>query len=430
MTKAKVAEHQQWIESAWSAIDRDFLRDTLRAITDIPSPTGHERALAEFLVSTMRSVGLESQYQPIDDDQGNALGWRDGTGEGLDLLLYAPIDTHIAGDVEADGPWVGELRPDLVPDATVDGDVIVGLGAENPKAFATCVLAAAAAIQRSRVALKGALRVGLCAGGMPTNAPPGSVRRDIGHGVGCAYMLEQGFRADCAIIAKPGWAVSYEEVGVCWLRVTTRGAFNYTGIRHFRTYRNPIVDMARVISALEAWFPKYSERNESGLVFPQGAIGAIAGGWPWKVAFNPEHCDIYVDLRCSPRSEPLDVKRQLDEVLEQTVQAHPGLDVSSEMILAVPGTSTPPDAWIVAATVAAWESVTGRTHEWPRRQSGATDANILRAGGLPTARIGLPPVRDLPYADRFSMGVAHVDAMVELTRVLIHAAIATCTRDS
>lgn len=428
MTKAKTMDQSSWVDTAWSAIDRKFLKDTLRSITEIPSPTGHERPLAEFLVTTMLSEGLEARYQSIDDAQGNALGWRSGHGEGVDLLLYAPIDTHIAGNPDADGPWVGEFTPDLRPMATVDGDVIVGLGAENPKAFATCVLAAAVAIQRAGVPLTGNLRVGLCAGGMPTNAPPGSQRRNIGHGVGCSYMLEQGFRADCAIIAKPGWAVSYEEVGVCWLRVTTTGAFNYTGIRHFRTYRNPIVDMAAVISALEAWFPKYSERNASGLVLPQGAIGAIQGGWPWKVAFNPEHCDIYVDLRCSPRTDPIDVKQQLDEVLEQTAREHPGFQVSSELILAVPGTSTPPDEWIVSATVAGWEAVTGRSHQWPQRQSGATDANILRAGGLPTARIGLPPVPDLPYADHFSMGVAHVDAMIDLTRVLVHAAISTCTR--
>lgn len=428
MTKVKASGHTESIESAWSAIDRDHLKSLLASMTDIPSPTGHERELAEFLVATMQAEGLEGRYQPIDGDQGNALGSRAGDGSGVDLLLYAPIDTHIAGDPDADGPWVGEFRPDLRPRAVVDGDVVIGLGAENPKAFAACVLAAAVAIQRAGVTLAGSLRVGLCAGGMPTNAPPGSAQRNIGHGVGCSYMLEQGFDADYAIIAKPGWAVSHEEVGVCWLRVTTHGRFNYTGIRHFRTYRNPIVDMAVVIEELEKWFPRYSAANESGLVYPQGAIGAIEAGWPWKPAFNPEHCDLYVDLRCSPRVEPIAAKRQLDKLLHDVVHRHEGIQVTSELILAIPGTSTPVDSWIVTATIAGWEAVTGRPHEAPRRQSGATDANILRARGLPTARIGMPPVRDLPYADDFSMGVAHVDAMVDLTRVLVHAAIATCAR--
>jgi len=428
MSPAQATDEGRWIESAWAAIDRGYLRDLLKAMTDIASPTGRERDLAGFLVAAMQSERLGARYQAIDAEQGNALGWYTGSGDGTDLMLYAPIDTHIAGDSAQDGPWVGPMRPDLRSQATVDGDVVIGLGAENPKAYATCVMTAAAAIKRAGVPLRGTLKVGLCGGGMPSNAPPSSARRNIGHGVGCSFMLEQGFSADCAIIAKPGWAVSYEEVGVCWMRVTTHGRFNYTGIRHIRPYRNPIVDMAVIIQELEQWFPQYAAANESGLVYPQGAIGAIEGGWPWRAAFNPAHCDLYVDLRCSPRVDPQAVKRQLDVVLREAAAKHPGIEVESEMIVAIPGTSTPADAWIVRATIEGWEAVTGRAHQPPKRQSGATDANILRARGLPTARIGLPPVPDLPYANDFSMGVAHVDAMVELTKVLVHAAVRTCTR--
>ena len=264
---------------------------------------------------------------------------------------------------------------------------------------------------------------------MPTNEPPSSRRRNLGQGAGCSFMLEQGFRAEQAIIAKPGWAVSWEEVGVCWFKVTTHGRFNYTGIRHFRPYKNPIVDMAVVIETLERWFPEYSAANASGLVFPQGSIGAIEGGWPHKPAFVPAICNLYVDLRVSPRVGVQAVHRQLDEVLQQVAQDRPGLEVSSEMILAIPGTATPADSPVVRSTIAAWEAVAGRRHEAPKRQSGATDANILRAQGIPTARIGLPPVAGLPYADEFSMGVAHSDALLQLTRVLVHAAVDLCTEE-
>ena len=60
------------------------------------------------------------------------------------------------------------------------------------------------------------------------------------------------------------------------------------------------------------------------------------------------------------------------------------------MILAIPGTATPQDNWIVRAAVAAWEEMEGRPHEPIIANSGATDANILRARGLSTARSAWP----------------------------------------
>ena len=54
---------------------------------------------------------------------------------------------------------------------------------------------------------------------------------------------------------------------------------------------------------------------------------------------------------------------------------------------------------------------------------GATDANILRAGGIPTARVGLPKA-GLPSMD-FQLGmncVAQRD-LRELTRMLVVAAL-------
>ena len=209
----------------------------------------------------------------------------------------------------------------------------------------------------------------------------------------------------------------------------TWGTFNYTGIRHFRPYRNPIVSMARVITGLEEWFPHYTDANCSGLVAPQGSIGAIVGGWPHKPAFVPAACELYVDLRVSPRTDVMDVDRQLRAALADIAATAPELELDSQMILAIPGTHTPPESWIVQSTIRAWEAVSGRAHTPPANTSGATDANVLRGHGIPTARVGLPPVSGLPFSEGFSMGAVDASALEALTRVLIHAAIETCTLD-
>ena len=83
---------------------------------------------------------------------------------------------------------------------------------------------------------------------------------------------------------------------------------------------------------------------------------------------------------------------------------------------------------VVQAAIDAWEEVAGRGHEALVGMSGATDANILRAHGVPTARVGLGKI-DVPDIDfQLGMNAAKLSDMEQLTRLLIHVAVETCTR--
>lgn len=422
-------EQRSWLERAWSHVTARDLARLDADLVSIPSPTGEERQIAEFLAGHLRNAGLEGIYQPIDERQGNAIGRLRGDGDGGTLLLYAPTDTAFAGTEEEDVPWIGpSVRRDLQPGGSIEGDNVVGAGAENPKAFATCVAAAAEAVARAGVPLKGALLVGLGAGGMPTNKRPGMDRWNAGQGNGCSFMLEQGYRGDFAILAKPGYAVSWEEVGLCWFRVRVKGALNYTGIRHIVPYRNPIVAAARVIDGLEAWFPDYSKRHTSGLVAPQGSIGAIQAGWTYKPSFVPSACDLYVDMRIGPRQDPAHLNHEFGQALARIGTDNPGLELDYDMILSIPGTHTDPNSWVVQSLMRAWETQEGQAHKPILNTSGATDAAILRGRGIPTARLGLPRYPAPAEYPGFSMGVANGPAMEKLTRCLIYAVVDTCTR--
>ena len=429
---ALTGQQRQWLEAGWASIDREGVAHLIQEMVNIPSPSGEERPLAEYAATHLRERGMSAGCQLLDAQQANAVGRYSGQGGGGDLLLYAPIDTAFTGTAEDDLSWIGSrLRPDLLPSATLQDGFVVGLGAENPKGYAACVIAAAEAIARAGVPFKGDLVVGLGAGGMPTNAPAHwTGRRNIGQGVGCAYMLEQGVRGDFAVMAKPGWTVSWEEVGLCWFRVGVGGILGYTGMKHILPYKNAIVAAAGVVQALERWFPEYTARNTSGSVAPQGSIGAIAGGWPHKPAFMPATCQIYVDLRVSPRTSPSAVKAQFRQAIEEIRRAHPDLELTWEMVLAIPGTHTDPNAWIVQSAMRGWEAIDGKPHVAEGNKSGATDANILRAWGIPTARIGMPrPPRPGPFAGQFSMGVVYLESMYKLIQLLIYVAVDTCTRE-
>lgn len=422
-------EQLGWLRRAWAEIDAGQLAKLDADLVSIPSPTGEERQLAEFIVEHLMAADLDARYQPIDASQGNATGRLPGSGDGASLLLYAPIDTAFAGNQDEDVPWIGAtVRKDLRPGSEIQGDFVIGAGAENPKAYATCVIAAAEAVAKVGVPVRGDLLVGLGAGGMPTNRRPGLGRYNAGQGNGCSFMLEQGLRGDFAILAKPGYAVSWEEVGLCWFKVRITGALNYTGIRHKGPYRNPIVAAARVIDGLEAWFPEYSARHTSGLVAPQGSIGAIQGGWTYKPSFVPSACDLYVDIRISPRTDPAQLNYEFGQALA-TIQAdNPGLELQHDMILSIPGTHTDPGCWVIQSLMRGWQSVEGKPHQPILNTSGATDAAILRGRGIPTARLGLPRFEAPPEYPGFSMGVVSAAAMEKLVRCLVYAIVDTCTR--
>jgi acetylornithine deacetylase/succinyl-diaminopimelate desuccinylase-like protein len=381
----------------------------------------------------MKQAGLEAFYQPINDLQGNAVGQLKGCGGGPDLLLYAPLDTDFTGIEEEDCPGVGiELPPDLRTKASVENGYVVGLGAVNPKGFATCVVTAAEAIKRSGIKLRGNIVVGLGAGGMPSNKSRKTSlpHWNIGQGTGCSFMLEQGIRGDFAIIAKPGWAVAWEEVGLCWFKVMVKGNLGYVGTRHTAAYSNAIVNATIVIQELEKWFPLYSDRNRSGLVAPQGVVGAIEGGWINKPSFIPANCTFYVDLRISPRTDPMEAKRQFADAIATIHARHPDIVIDWEMVLSIPGESTDPGNWIIQSCMRAWEFVEGRAHKPILNTSGATDANILRNRGIPTARIGLPRISDAVLGhSNVSPRAASIANMERLTRCLIYCAIDTCARD-
>lgn len=417
------------LERARAAVSDARLARRCLAMVDVPSPTGEELPLARWIAGELEAAGMESEVQVIEGLQGNAVGRLRGGSDGPSLLVYAPIDAPFSGHVDEDRPWLGGAPgADFAVPGRQEGDWIIGLGAENPKSFAACVLEAVTAFAETGAAPSGEIVAGFGAGGMPTSGRPGLARRDIGHGRGCAHMLDHGVTPDAAVIVKPGFAVSWEEVGLSWHRITINGERGYTGLRHRGIGRNPIIAAAALIEALEAWFPSYTARHTSGLVSPQGSIGAIAAGSADLAAFVPATCDLTVDLRTSPRASAREVHEELRAVVDRHAAAHPAYRFSTELVAAMDAPPTDPDAWIVRSAVGAWERHEGRPHAARTGTSGSTDAAVLRSRGIPTARIGPPAPASPPPIPGFSMGQASVTAMRTLVDVLLDVIVDAATR--
>jgi acetylornithine deacetylase/succinyl-diaminopimelate desuccinylase-like protein len=184
------------------------------------------------------------------------------------------------------------------------------------------------------------------------------------------------------------------------------------------------------VPQLEEWFKEYSARHTDGLVAPQGAVGAIEGGWTYNPAFPPAACDLYVDMRISPRTTPMEAWRELNAALREFQKKDPTMKIDCKLIAAVEGPATPETSWIVRSCTRAWEAVEGRKHEPLKQTSGQTEAVILRRHGIPTARVGLPAQMS-PGGERtkHTMGVTKVGGMLKLAEVLARTLVDTCTRN-
>ena len=420
---------QAGFERACSLINAERLTGILARLVDVASPTGEEGPLAREIAAILNERDLQGAEQVVAGAQSNALGGIPGAepDRGASLLLYSPMDTVTSSSAAEDLPWAGpELRPEMLAKSFCEGGHVYGLGAHNPKGHAACIIEAAGVLHEAGIALNGGLLLAFGAGGMPTNPRPGT-HQNCGHGAGCRHMLTLGPKPGCAVIAKSGWSISWEEVGLIWFEVSVSGKHNYAGSRHLMPWRNPITDAAKLIAKLDEWLVKWPDTHRSGLVAPQGVISFIESGWERMPAFTPALCRFRLDLRLNPRTTPGQAEREFAQAL-QSFSRELGIETRYERIIAIPGSCTDPLEPVIRWAIASWEALEGRPHQPVSGMSGATDANILRAHGVPTARVGLPKAR-LPNMDfQLGMNAVAIEDLLRLTRLLIHISLNVCNR--
>jgi len=294
-------QQQAYYDRALEQLDQGKLQQLLCSLTDIHSPTGAAGPACRFLVDHLEGSGAAAQYLPITEHSAAGMARIRGSGGGANLLLYAPIDTHLEGD-DSDFPWAGpKPTVDLKPQALQVDDWVFGLGSSNPKAMVATLAEVFRCVQQAGIPLVGDLSFGFADGGMPVSI---AQRNNAGMSHGVHHLLNHGGFPDFAIIMKPWNWVYHEEPGMAWFKVTVWGTLGYAGVpRETPGFRSSIVPAARVILALEEWLPKYTQANTSGVIRPDGWISALRAGWPERPAFPSAATEIYFDVRVNPRTD-------------------------------------------------------------------------------------------------------------------------------
>ncbi len=425
-------EQRQWYEAACDKIDLARLKQLIFDLTGKHSPTGAEREACEFMTDYLNSVGIRAHYQPITDISGNCYGRVKGSGDGPTLMLYAPVDTLLEGDPEQDLPHAGpEHRADMRPEPYIDGDLVIGLGASNPKSMVALLTEALTCVVEAEVELKGDVVIATAGGGMPWIVPE---RNHTGISNGVNHLLSHGVTADFGVICKPWDDIYYEHPGMVWFKVTVWGTMGYAGIpRGVPGFRSSIIPAAKVILDLEEWLIEYPEKHTSDQVKPEGWISALRCGWPDKPAFPGAATEIWLDVRTSPLQKAAQVEREFDQVMKAILDKHPDVEAEWETVVTCDAASTDPDHWVVQSALRAWQEVHGKPYPGAPHMAGQTDAATINRTGFPLVRIGYAWLGEADTPPEFTeglggMGVIRVPDLEISIREAIYTVIDSCTR--
>jgi acetylornithine deacetylase/succinyl-diaminopimelate desuccinylase-like protein len=381
-------------QAVLDAITHDELADLTRALIDVPSPTGSERQIGQFILDWYAANGLEAIGQEVDVDRVNAVGVLRGTGDGTSLMINGHMDTSFTGTDE-DLVLSRELEPAEDLRGEIRDGKVFGLGASNMKCGLAAFMIAAAAIRRAGLALKGDLILAAVAGEISrTPIEEFETGRYRGEGVGTRHLLTHGVQSDYAICADgSALEVIWAQTGVAQFRLRTFGkphsAWGVTREKEPPLGSNAILRMTRLVEAVDRWAETFEReriyQSANGPIIPKVTIGAIRGGAPYRPNYFPGVCSLYVDVRFGPKIRPLEVERELRAALA-------GADVDHElqMYRSMMGYEAEDAEPIIGALESSYRSLygeatppvsTGRSSIW-------TDTNIYNEMGIPCVKFG------------------------------------------
>jgi acetylornithine deacetylase len=401
------------------AIDRDRLVDTASRMIGVHSFTGDEQRMAELMAELYEELGLRVQWQQVEDGRANALGSWEGAGGGPSLMFNGHMDTSYSGRE----PWLKDV-PGFQPKAFVEDGRLYGLGVSNMKGALACYVEAVRALQSAGVRLRGDVLVAAVAGEIE-KAQQGEAAgaQYRGYAAGSRHLVMHGGVADMCLLGEPTEGkVVLGHFGTLWLRIRVQGEFIHTAFSEGRRDRNSILRMHDVLAEVRRWIPTWEDDPANSY---RGAkaivnVGAIEGGFGWRVSRTPHHTDLFVDVRVPPTKAMNVARREVLDLVRSLRERFPDYGVEGEVYVTAPGAEIPEEHQLVGAVDASHAEVFG---EPPGRDVTRwfSDASALTRYGIPTVNYGTSTgLMDVERGENLEIEglvkMAHVYALVA-TRV-------------
>jgi acetylornithine deacetylase len=401
-------------------IDRDRLVEWASEAIGVPSFTGSEEAMAELMRETFLELGLQVQWQQVEEGRANVLGIRQGEGGGPSLMFNGHLDTSYSGRE----PWLAHV-PGFQPSAFVEDGRLYGLGISNMKGALACYVEALRALADARVRLRGDVMIAAVAGEIEkTQFGEAQGAQFRGYAAGSRHLVSHGGVADMCILGEPTESkLVLGHFGSLWLRISTAGPFVHTAFSEGRREENSILRMRQVLDAVLEWIPTWEEDPENAY---RGAkaivnVGAIQGGFGWRVSRTPHRTDLFLDVRVPPTKEMAAARAQVLDMVRGLQERFPGYGVEGEVYVTAPGAEIEEGHPLVAALDAAHAEVFGAP---PERDVTRwfSDASVLTRYGIATVNYGT----STGLLDTVKGENLEIDGLVRTAEVYARAAIAVC----
>lgn len=322
------------------------LKNLLRRLIDIYSPSGKEEELLDYLHGYLKRHGLPFEVQDVDDNRYN-LVIHPPEGE-IRLILIGHVDTVMAYDLDQYG-------------YEEEGDLVYGLGAADMKGGCAAMIEAYLSIweqggTRPPVAL--ALVVG---------------EEEEGDG---ARRLVKDFHPSRALIGEPTGlqpclgSYSYIEV-----QVTTRGKRVHASLAN--QSQNPIDMMLRLLLKIT----HYLETERPEIVYNVRELSSSRSGFA-----VPEHCEAWLDLHLPPMAPLGEITMELEDLVLKEREGNTTFNGTLRFATIHAGYQLPEKGPLVEALKTVFDR---HTLPWkPEAFRSHSDANLLWAAGVKPILLG------------------------------------------
>ena len=371
--------------------------------------------MGERVRDELVAMGLQVQWQEVEDGRPNVVGlWETEGGGGKSLMFNGHMDTSYSGQE----PWLKGVRG-FQPEGFVHEGRIYGLGISNMKGALACYMEAVRTLRDAGVRLRGDVMIACVCGEIEkTQWYPDFVGREYrGYAAGSRLLPTQGGVTDMCILGEPtDQKIVLGHYGAIWMRISTSGPFIHTAFSEGRRNETSIVRMRDVLNAVLEFAPEWEEWTSYGGKKGIVNVGAINGGFAWRVSRTPQRTDLFVDFRVPPNMPMAQARSALGNFVRSLRERFPDHGIESEVYVTAPGSEIAEDHPLIGAIDEAHAEVFGVK---PERDTVRwfSDASALTRYGIESVNYGtssgLPdPVLGESLDIAGLVKIAHVYALV------------------
>ncbi|PYX42371.1 MAG: hypothetical protein DMG81_01780 [Acidobacteria bacterium] len=375
--------HPDLVEQILAQVKEEEIVAMAHDVINIPSPTGEELQMAQYMQNALLQLGLHVTWQEVEEGRANVVGRWIGTGGGKNLMFNGHMDTSNTG------------REDFLtglgykPNAVLQDGYLYGLGIYNMKGALVCYLHAVKALQRAGIRLKGDVIVAAVAGEIEKSQWGEFKGKEYrGYGYGTHYLVNHGILPDMCILGEPtDMRVVLEHFGSLWVRISCTGIYVHTAFCEGREEMNSIRRMYGLMEPVMKWITRWEEKAAHGGKKAIVNLGGIRGGHAWRASRTPEKTELFLDVRVPPTIPMSDARRDIQSLFLELEKQFPEFGLEFETYVSVPGARIDENHEMIRAIDANHERVMG---EPPQREvvTWCSDASVLTRYGVETVNYG------------------------------------------